>query len=274
MNKNILIVGNGYVGSNLALKLYELNYNVTILTNHTENQIPGVTYMHVNVDDLYLMSNTFTNIFVLNGYSRLTSIKKYSDVINSKYYVLSKILEYAIQNDSKIFYLTTSLCLSELTSTNNFYSYIHTVCIDLIKQYYHWNTLNYHICYAHNIYGNLTSFEKKNKMFVDNLIEAIQTKNSITLYNGGNQKKVFTHIYDVINYMILSLDIENNKEVNLVKNPKIYSIKELTELCNVKYNTVDDSLYTMIDPVITKLDVIENWIETIDIKQWLTNINS
>jgi nucleoside-diphosphate-sugar epimerase len=264
MNK-ILILGNGYIADNFIFSVKDL-YNVTVYARNKNVEYPNVTYIYGETENLDLIENSFDNIFILSGISRPNESSLLNDVIYANVFLVSKILDFAAKNNSKIFYPATSLALSNKTSKLNYYSYSHTIAIDIIKQY----NSNYTICYLHNIYGSLTETPKKNKMVIDKFIDCYYENQPVTLINNGLQRRIFTHIADVVNYMIYSLN-DKNTEVNLIKNNTMYSIKEIVELLNLQTNNEESKIYSLDDPYILPIDDIGDWNESIDIKEWIIN---
>ena len=265
MNNKILIIGNGYIADNFIFSVKDL-YNVTVYARNKNIEYTNVTYIYALTENIDLIENTFDNIFILSGISRPNKFSLLNEVVYANVFLVSKILDFAKQNNSKIFYPATSLALSNTTSKLNYYSYSHTIAIDIIKQ----SNVNYTICYLHNIYGNLTEMPKKNKMVIDKFIDCYYNRQPVTLINNGLQRRIFTHITDVIAYMIYSLN-NKNTEVNLIKNNIMYSIKEIAELLNLQTHTEESKLYSLDDPHILPIDDIGEWIESIDIKEWIIN---
>jgi UDP-glucose 4-epimerase len=268
MGKNILVIGNGYIADNFIFSVKD-KYNVTTYARNKNMEYNNVTYIYDSIENIDLVQNNFNYIYILFGNSRPNINDKLNEVLYTNVYLVSKILDYAKKNMSKIFYPATSLSLSNNTNNLNYYSYSHTITIDIIKKY----GLTYNICYLHNIYGNLTKIPKKNKMVIDNFIDCYYYKQKACLINNGKQKRIFTHISDVIKFMILCLDLDL-PEVNLIKRNSMYSIKEIADILNLQTYNVDSTLYSLEDPYILPLNDLENiWSETIDVKDWLlTNI--
>jgi len=265
MSTKILVIGNGYLADNFVHSIKDV-YDVTVYARSRHVEYDNVTYIYDLVENIDKLNNNFDIIYILFGHSRPNTTSLLNEVIYTNVYLVSKILDFASNNTSKIFYPATSLALSDLTSKLNHYSYSHTIVIDMIKQ----SKLTYTICYLHNIYGNLTGAVKKNKMVIDNFIDCYNTKHRVQLINNGAQRRIFTHVSDVTNFMIISLG-SNSKEINLVKNNNMYSIKEIADLLELQTESVSSTLYSLSDPCINPIDDIGVWQEQIDIKDWIIN---
>ena len=264
LRPKILIIGNGYIADNLIFSIKD-TYDVTVYARNRYIEYENVTYIYDSIENIHFIKNNFDNIFILSGISRPDK-SSLSEVVYANVFLLSKILDFATQYDSKIFYPATSLALTTATSKLNFYSYSHTIAIDMIKQ----SKVNYTICYLHNIYGSLTETPKKNKMVIDNFIDCHYNDRPATLINNGSQRRIFTHIADVISYMIYSLN-RKNTEVNLIKNNIMYSVKEIANFLNLRTYTEESKVYSLDDPYILPIDDIGEWSESIDIKDWITH---
>jgi UDP-glucose 4-epimerase len=265
MNAKILVIGNGYIADNFIFSIKD-NYNVTVYARSRNVEYDNVTYIYDSVEHIDKLRNDFDYIYILFGHSRPNTTSTLSEVIYSNVYLITKILDFANTNASKIFYPATSLALSDSTNKLNYYSYSHTIAIDIIKQ----SKLAYTICYLHNIYGSLTGADKKNKMVIDNFIDCYHTKHYVQLINDGRQRRIFTHISDVIDYMMLSLN-SISTEVNLVKDNVMYSIKEIADLLELQTLSVNSTLYSLDDPYTLAIDDLGIWKEQIDIKDWIIN---
>ena len=265
MSTKILVIGNGYIADNFIYSVKDV-CDVTVYARSKHVEYNNVTYVYDTVENIDKIDNNFDHIYILFGYSRPNASSLLNEVIYTNVYLVAKILDFASKNTSKIFYPATSLALSDLTNKLNHYSYSHTIVIDMIKQ----SKLTYTICYLHNVYGNLTGTEKKNKMVIDNFIDCYHSKQYVQLINNGIQRRIFTHISDVMNFMKMSLE-SDSKEVNLVKNNKMYSIKEIADLLELQTVNVSNALYSLSDPDVTKIDELGVWEEQIDIKDWIIN---
>ena len=265
MSAKILVIGNGYIADNFIFSTKD-KYDVTVYARSKNIEYDNVTYIYDSVERIDKLRNEFDYIYILFGHSRPNTTSTLSEVIHSNVYLVSKILDFANINASKIFYPATSLALSDSTSRLNHYSYTHTIAIDMIKQ----SKLTYTICYLHNVYGSLTGAAKKNKMVIDNFIDCYYNKHHVQLINNGRQRRIFTHISDVIDYMILSLN-STSTEVNLVKDNAMYSIKEIADLLELQTLSVSNALYSLDDPYTLAIDDLGTWQEQIDIKDWIIN---
>jgi nucleoside-diphosphate-sugar epimerase len=261
--KKILVIGNGYIADNFIFYIKDI-HNITVYARAKNVEYHNVTYIYNAVENINSIKNIYDNIFILFGHSRPNNVSELHEVIYSNVFLLSKILDFAHKNNSNIFYPATSLSLSNSTKKLTYYSYSHVIAIDLIKV----SKLKYTICYLHNIYGSLTNNPKKNKMVIDHFIDSYNNKQPINLINNGIQKRIFTHILDVVVYMEHSLN-NNLNEVNLVKNNKMYSVKEIAELFGLEMIPIQNTMYSTENPNLSSINDINGWNETIDIKQWI-----
>ena len=108
-------------------------------------------------------------------------------------------------------------------------------------------------------------------MVVDNFINACKNNTKVQLINNGMQRRIFTHVSDVVDYMITCIN-SSREEVNLIKHANMYSVKELAELLDLRTINISNPMYSLDDPYIGQLDELYNWTEQIDIKQWILNI--
>lgn len=266
--KNVLIIGNGYIGENAA-KYLAVHYPVTVYSRSRTYQHSGIDYVYGEIESLPMLLRDREFDIVINafGCSRLHSFDRYSDYCNTNVYLFSKILDYVADIGAKLIYPATSLCLSD--QDQSFYSFSHQIAVDMIKRYHIWYDVQYEICYIHNVYGTMTKSPKRHKMLIDVLLDAYQSGNAMTVFNGGNQKRVFTHIEDVTRYLKLAIESEACNEVNLVNEYHEYSVIELVNLFRIETIDQQNDSYTDHTPCIERLGNLHGWIETIDVREWL-----
>ena len=265
-NRKLLVIGNGFISDNFVFKFKDF-YDITVYARNKNIEYDNVTYIYKPVEQLHTLINDFSCIYILFGRSRPSLNDSISDVIYANVYLLSKVIDFATPNLTKIYFPATSLALSESTKYMTPYALSHCIAVDIIKR----SILPYTICYLHNIYGNLTGNIKKNKMVVDNFINACKNNTKVQLINNGMQRRIFTHVSDVVDYMITCIN-SSREEVNLIKHANMYSVKELAELLDLRTINISNPMYSLDDPYIGQLDELYNWTEQIDIKQWILNI--
>ena len=164
----ILITGGaGFIGSNLIKELITSN-DVEIIS--LDNYSTGSVDNHIiNEKIKYLKNNTWEifeieelknfkpdYIFHFGEYSRTSySLEEPSKTFKSNSYGTQQILQYTVQNNSKLIYSGSSAIFgnSGLNQHLNPYSWTKSKNIELIHNYSEWFNLDFCICYFYNVYG-------------------------------------------------------------------------------------------------------------------------
>jgi UDP-glucose 4-epimerase len=225
--KKILVTGGaGFIGSNLINQLIKINPKIEIHVldnyftgcagNHCLNG--NVIYHNGNtwdVDDYFKSIEPFDVIFHFGEYSRIdTSFDDVEYVMKSNLYGTTKILNYCRKWGTKLIYSASSSKFGNNGKDENLspYAWTKSKMVELIKNYNKWYGLQYEICYFFNVYGP-NQITKGDYATVIGIFER-QYKNNdpLTVVEPGTQSRDFTHVYDVVEGVIKTVDMNMNRE--------------------------------------------------------------
>ena len=231
--KNVLITGGaGFIGTNLIKELLKKNQHIRIWTldnyytgdydNHIDDY--RVTYWEGNtwdIEDIYndIVSNgfeiVFDTVFHFGEYSRI--VKSFDDVnyvMKTNLHGTTRILEMCRQWNSKLIYSASSSKFGSGGKDENLspYSWVKSKMVELIKNYNICYNLKYEICYFFNVYGP-NQITKGDYSTVIGIFES-QYKNNdpLSVVEPGTQSRDFTHVYDVVEGVIKTVDMNMNRE--------------------------------------------------------------
>ncbi len=223
---NVLVTGGaGFVGSNLIKKLVEVypNARIVSLDNYTTSRW-GVNHIdHENVDyhlgDTWDIENLdkgkFDIIFHFGEYSRID--KSFDDVkyvMKSNLYGTVKILEYCRKHNTKLIYSASSSKFGNEGKDENLspYAWAKSKMVELIKNYNEWYNLQYEICYFFNVYGPGQIMEGNYATVIGIFERQYKNEEALSVVKPGNQSRDFTHVYDIVEGVIKTVDTNLNKE--------------------------------------------------------------
>ena len=250
--KNILVTGGaGFIGSNLinfilkkklAKKIFVLDsYSASSKKNHNKNKI--VTYIRGETKDIFNIKKVknfkIDIIFHLAEFSRIVQSFEYFDECwNSNVLGTKKIIEFALKKEAKLVYSASSSKFGN--EKNQFlspYAWTKAKNVELIKCYKEWYGLNYVIAYFYNVYGP-NQIENHHMSAVIGIFQNQYLKGQpLTVVSPGNQKRDFTHVFDIVEGFIQAGFYKNNEEYQLASG-KLYTLMQVAKMFNHKIKMI------------------------------------
>ena len=276
----VLVTGGaGFVGANLIKKLVEQGHEVTSLDNYSTglstNHQNGCTYHGVDLchrlDYSFYMDKPDV-IFHLAALARIQpSIVNPHKTIHNNFVSTLSILEYARRNNSQFIYAGSSTRHHGIFKSP--YAWSKLSGEHLCQLYSELYDLNTSICRFYNVYGKhhihtgdyatvLAIFEKQ---FIHN--------QPLTITNKGEQRRDFTHVYDIVDALISIMgkdfraeDFELGRGVN-------FSINEIADCFGKdyprKYLPERPGEYDMTLADSSKAKELLNWNPTTNVKEYI-----
>tara|TARA_X000000950_G_scaffold272581_1_gene355294 strand:- start:869 stop:1774 length:906 start_codon:yes stop_codon:yes gene_type:complete len=243
-NKRILVTGGaGFIGSNLvnslinknlAKKIIVLdNYSSVTKKNHINNKkveyIKGDTKFINKIDKI--VNSKFDLVFHLAEFSRIVqSFQYFEDCWESNMQGTKKVIELALKKKAKFVYSASSSKFGN--KENEFlspYAWTKAKNVELIKCYREWYGLEYIISYFYNVYGP-NQIRNNHMSAVIGIFENQYINNyPLTVVSPGNQKRDFTHVYDIVDGFIKAGFYKKNQEYQLASG-KLYTILQVAKM--------------------------------------------
>ena len=237
--------GAGFVGSHLCERLAQNpNYDVYSLDNYftgsETNHVDNVTYIKGSTKDIAtLIKFNPDMVYHLGEYSRVE--QSFDDI--EKVWEYNKdgifaVLEFVRKAGCKILYAGSSTKFGDggLGRSASPYAWTKATNTELVMNYSSWFNVPYAITYFYNVYGNREIQTGKYATLIALFKEKMKNNEPLTIVSPGTQKRNFTHIYDIINGLILVGEKGYGDEVS-IGSPEAYTIKEIAQLKSTRLST-------------------------------------
>ena len=237
----VLVTGGvGFIGSNLISKLKTLKFDIVSIDNYStgkkENEVDGVTYIKMDIEEIETLKNKVNVCFHLAGQSRVTS--SFHDPQESFRVNLSgtkKVMEWARKNNVKVIYAgSASRHQDILSSPYSLSKYMGEEICKLYKKHY---AVNVEIARFYNVYGPVEVRDESNGNVIGIWLDRVSKGLPLNIIGDGNQKRDFIHVYDIVDALIKisKTDLKNDDGWELGLGKSI-SINQLFHIFKNKFN--------------------------------------
>lgn len=239
MNKSQTIVvtgGAGFIGSRLCARLHALGHHVISLDNYftgsTQTHIPGVDYRKGHTKDIKQhVTESPDCIFHLGEYSRVeVSLTEPDLVWDLNVAGTFGVLEFWRHCGAKLVYAGSSTKFADggIGRDQSPYAFTKATNTELVRNYSNWYNLPYAITYFYNVFG---PGERAGKY--GTVIEIFRQKRdkgeSLTVTAPGTQTRIFTHVEDIVDGLILVGEKGEGDEFGLGASES-YTILEIAQM--------------------------------------------
>lgn len=287
--------GAGFIGSNLVNRLLQIGHEVIVVDNESaechnkfywNDKAQNYKYDVCNFELVSSLFNKIDYVFHMASDARVQpSILNPLNSIKTNIIGISNILELSRLNNVKrvIFSSSSSIYGNNLTpniETQNPdpltpYSAAKLAGENLCKIYHELYGLKTISLRYFNVYGDNQPTKGQYAPVIGLFLKQKSINKPLTVVGDGNQVRSFTHINDIIDANIASINkdiaLTNFGEVYNIGSNKKYSILELAKVIsdNIIYidNRMGESVSTF--PDISKAKDILKWYPKIDILDWL-----
>ena len=145
-----------------------------------------------------------------------------------------KVIELSLLNKAKFIYSASSSKFGN--KSNEFlspYAWTKSKNVELIKCYHTWYGLNYVIAYFYNVYGPNQIKNHHMSAVIGIFEDQYLKKQPLSVVKPGNQKRDFTHVYDIVRGFVKAGFSRNNQEYQLASG-KLYTILQVAKMFKTK----------------------------------------
>ena len=254
----ILITGGaGFIGSNLikALKYKNIDAEITSLDNYSsgseKNHTDGVRYIRGNTWDISsieeLQKFKPELVFHLGEYPRIVlSFDEINKTYKSNTFGTQQILQYCVEKKAKLIYSGSSaifvdkdISIHDYNLHLNPYVFTKATNIDLIHNYKDWFGLDFVITYFYNVYGSDQIKEGPYATVLGIFETQFENNEKLTVVKPGTQRRIFTHIDDIIEGLIL-VAFEGSGDGYHLCSTDDYSILDIVNMFEVDYEFISE----------------------------------
>jgi len=247
MIKKILVTGgSGFIGSHLCEKLVKDKKNIVYsldnyFTGSQKNHIDGVIYIKGSTTDIDRLIDFIPDIiYHLGEYSRVE--QSFDDI--EKVWSFNKngtfaVLEFVKKTGTKIVYAGSSTKFGDggLGRDQSPYAWSKATNTELVKNYGNWFNISYAIVYFYNVYGEREISKGKYATFIGILTEKMKENKTVDIVSPGTQKRNFTHVYDIIDGLILVGNDGYGDDFG-IGSSEAYTVLEVANMFDLKINMV------------------------------------
>ena len=239
MKKKILVTGGaGFVGSHLCERLSQNpNYEVYSLDNYftgsEANHVPNVIYIKGDTADIAtLVTFAPDMVYHLGEYSRVEqSFDDMDKVWRYNKDGIFAVLEFVRKAGCKILYAGSSTKFGDggLGRSASPYAWTKATNTELVMNYGTWFNVPYAITYFYNVYGPREIQTGKYATLIALFKEKMKNNETLTIVSPGTQKRNFTHIYDIIDGLVLVGEYGYGDEFG-IGSDEAFSILEVAQM--------------------------------------------
>jgi|TARA_B100000287_G_scaffold53157_1_gene46825 UDP-glucose 4-epimerase len=244
---NIMVTGGaGFVGTNLIKRLLKDGHNVVSLDNYStgteDNHQEGCKYVDADIRDVidfsYYMEKPDV-IYHLAAIARIQpSFKNPANTLEVGILGTINILEWAREIDCKVIFAGSSSVHSG--KLKNPYTFSKVVADDLCLLYKKHFDLDASICRFYNVYGPHQLTEGEYCTVVGIFERQYENGEPLTITGDGFQRRDFTHIDDIVNGLILTMDSIFSPDIIELGRGNNYSINELASMFKTEIEYIDE----------------------------------
>ena len=244
---NIMVTGGaGFIGTNLIKRLLKDGHNVVSLDNYStgteDNHQEGCKYVDADIRDVidfsYYMEKPDV-IYHLAAIARIQpSFKNPANTLEVGILGTINILEWAREIDCKVIFAGSSSVHSG--KLKNPYTFSKVVADDLCLLYKKHFDLDASICRFYNVYGPHQLTEGEYCTVVGIFERQYENGEPLTITGDGFQRRDFTHIDDIVNGLILTMDSIFSPDIIELGRGNNYSINELASMFKTEIEYIDE----------------------------------
>ncbi len=238
MNESQTIVvtgGAGFIGSHLCRRLLSLGHRVISLDNYfsgsTQTHVPGVDYRKGHTKDIeQFVTESPDCLYHLGEYSRVEISVTEPDLVWDLNIAGTFVIEFWRKRKPKLIYAGSSTKFADggMGRDQSPYAFTKATNTELVCNYSDWYDLPFAITYFYNVYG---PGERAGKY--GTVIEIFRKKHGsgepLTVNSPGTQRRIFTHVEDIVDGLILVGEKGKGDEFGLGADES-YSILEIARM--------------------------------------------
>lgn len=235
---NVLVTGGaGFIGTNLIKFLLEKNHTVYSLDNYStglkSNEILGCKYTFGDLFDINTIQEDIDVVYHLAAKARIQPSFEYpEEYIKTNFEGTYAVVKYCVKKNIPLIYAGSSS--KHNGKFKNPYTFSKDLGEEIIKLYQEHYNLVATIARFYNVYGPHQLLEGGYTTVVGKWIDNIKKNKQCYIYGNGEQRRDFTHVFDIVNALILIPEKQAYGYEFELGRGENYSINELAKMLNIK----------------------------------------
>lgn len=223
--KFLLLGGSGFIGSQLARRLINMQQGVTIVGRNDSFQLPGAEYKQLDFvgcsDFTNCIKDTDVIVHMISTITPSDNLENLKQEINDNVFPTITLLENAAKLHKRIIFISSGGTVYGENNVNNFettttnpicnYGITKLIIEKYFYLFHHFYGLNYQIIRLSNPYSETIYHEKKQGV-IPIIIENIINNRPIEIW-GNNQIRDYIHIDDVIDGIIAIINYHGEERI-------------------------------------------------------------
>ena len=240
----VLVTGGvGFIGSNLIYRLIKDGHIVCSLDNYStgkyENEMNGCTYYRYDLTDIsMIMDRDFDVIFHLAALARIQpSFSHPSETFKSNVVGTEAVLEFARTIGAKVIYAGSSSRWHDPRKSP--YAMSKYLGEELCKMYRQSLGCKIQIARFYNVYGPGEIMDGDYATVIGIWRRQIMDGEPITIVGDGEQRRDFTHVYDIVDGLVRIMNTEHYHDDAWELGTGVnYSINELYDMFAERFGSL------------------------------------
>ena len=248
MSKLAVVTGGaGFVGSHLCERLVKEGYRVISLDNYfagsKDNHVSGVEYREGHTKDIAkLITETPDIVYHLGEYSRVeVSLTEPQLVWDLNAAGTAGVVEFWRDKKCKLVYAGSSTKFADggMGRVQSPYAWTKASNTELVSNYGRWYGLPFATTYFYNVYGPRERTGKYGTV-IEIFRDKVRRGEPITITSPGTQRRIFTHVDDIVNGLVLVGEKGEGDEFGLGAD-RSHSILEIAQLFKAQHSMGPES---------------------------------
>ncbi len=280
--KNILVTGGaGFIGSNLCLELSKNPNNCVYsldnyFTGSELNHVKNVKYIKGDTSDIEkLIQFKIEIVFHLGEYSRVE--QSFDDLEKLWEYNSNgtfSVIQFCLKNECKLIYAGSSTKFGDngVGIDQSPYAWTKNKNTELIINFGKWYNLNYCIVYFYNAYGPNEISKGSYSTLIAIFKQQYLNSKSLTVVKPGTQKRNFTHVFDIVEALILIAE-KGKGDGYGIGHPNSFSVLEIAKMFGSKITYLNERRGNRMNAeLVTKKTISLGWKPKYEVRDYILKI--
>jgi UDP-glucose 4-epimerase len=284
MKKVLVTGGAGFIGTNLIKNLLDRDVEVISLDDYSTgsetNEFEKASYLKMDIEEIESINdNNFDTCFHLAAQSRVQpSFQNPEESVRVNVTGTMRVMEWAKKNNVKVIYAGSSSRHHEPSDSP--YAMTKYLGEGICKLYRKSFGIDVDIARFYNVYGPNEPIDEEFGNVIGVWQARIKKNLPLTIVGDGNQKRDFTHVFDIVDGLLkISRSKNHHNDAWEIGTGVNYSINTLFNMFRRKFNVDSISIPDQPGNYRETLRVNDDLLKMLDwkpkdrLKEYISNLN-